>query len=647
MQVGIRNEDGRLLLGRLEPLGRSESGEQIWMFRDHLELNHIMGLIQSLPEELEVSRVKYSNMPLHWNILGPNMCNKKGVSTIATVSPDPHFALWTVIVREPLLAYQCFIPTTRSVVGLPGIKTYEVQARSNIVFDREGVPYRENAVNLLTEKIFSYVLRYHSDKLNAEQQQQLEVTLPKKSLIRRLMRIEGADFLKFIHSLPGRKLAVISTKPTPETPGYIIDGVGELQLFAWVPPWALNGMCRCTHLQVDASFKGARPYAYYIPQAIIANRGLACGLVVAPTEKDELFASYHRLLRFHELGIDHPPVLADLGGAIHSFAEQEGLQLYMCHRHLLEAIGSSSCAISLFQPLLRALTEDEFLAAVPQFVNDIAAFANYGLIDHSLIEKFEKYLGCVFKKDGSRYTGEITDLSQTAIEQWALFARQGVATCSNQAEALHKHVNRRTRENTSFMTKLLVLIEAVKNNFSTINDRIIHGVQKKQKSLEKKLRQRIELENVRIEAREHCNCPQHKRNELLYQCEGFCYHTIAAGKLVKHHPACLMNRNNELETEDPIIVETTNTWKFAQRHKRKKVLVKHKPSFGPSDCGTVLWSFVHSCSLLLDLSMSVTLDIVFIFFADKNIDANKFNTATSSEIAEYKAQLVQAMNPAK
>ena len=642
MQVGIRNDDGRLLLGRLELLGRSESGEQIWMFRDHLELNHIMRLIQSLPEELEVTRVKYTNMPLHWNILGPNMCNKKGVSTIATVSPDPHFAMWTVIVREPLLAYQCFIPTTRSVVGLPGIKTYEVQARSNIVFDREGVPYRENAVNLLTEKIFSYVLRYHSDKLNAEQQQQLEVTLPKKSLIRRLMRIEAAEFLTFIHSLPGRKLAVISTTSNPNTPGYIIEGVGELQLFAWVPPWALNGFARCNHLQVDASFKGAKPYAYYIPQAIIANRGLACGLVIAPTEKDELFLSYHRLLRFHELGLPHPPVLADLGGAIHSFAEQEGLQLYMCHRHLLEAIGSSSHAISLFQPLLRALTEDEFLAAVPQFACDLAAFVNHGLIDQKLIEKFENYLGCHFKKNGSKYTGDIDDISKEAIQLWALFAREGVATCSNQAEALHKHVNRKTRENTSFMTKLLVLIEAVKHSFATINERIIFGVQKKQKSLAKQLRQRIEVENVKIEAREHCNCPQHTRNELLYQCDGFCYHTIAAGKLVKHHPACLMNSDNELPTEEPIIVQTTNAWKFAKPHKRKKVLPKHKSNLDLSN-SPLLWNFVHSCSILLELSLQDALDIVFLFFADQNIDANKFNTATSNQIAEYKAQLVKAM----
>ena len=121
------------------------------------------------------------------------------------------------------------------------------------------------------------------------------------------------------------------------------ERVGELQLFAWTPPWTPNEMSWCTHLHVNASFKGARPYAYYIPQPITANRWLAW-LVVPPNEKDELFLSYHRLLRFHELGINHPPVLADLGGAIHSFAEQEGLKLYMCHRHRLEAIGSSSCA---------------------------------------------------------------------------------------------------------------------------------------------------------------------------------------------------------------------------------------------------------------------------------------------------------------
>ena len=643
MQVGIRTVDGHLLMGNLQLVGSCPSGEQAWTFRDHFEINQMMQFVQSLPEDLEVSRVKYTNMPLHWNILAPNAANKKGVSTIATITPDPHFALWTVIVRDAFLEYPCFTPIKGHVVGLPGVKTYEIKASSKIIFDREGVPYRAHDINLITEKIFGYVLRYHTDKLDAQQQQQLECVLPKKSLIRRLMRIEAAEFLTFIHSLPGRKLAVISTKSNPNTPGYIIEGVGELQLFAWVPPWALSGFTRCNHLQIDASFKGAKPYTYYMPQAIIANRGLACGLVVAPTEKDELFAAYHRLLRFDELGIPHPPVLADLGGAIRRFATSDGLNLYMCHRHLLEAIGSSSSAIKLFQPLLRALTEDEFLAAVPQFVHDIAAFANHGIIDNKLVEKFENYLGCHFKKDGDMYTGDITELNKDAIEKWALYARGGVATCTNQAEAQHRHVNRKTRANTSFITKLHVLIEAVRYSFQTINDRIIHGVQRKQKSLAKKLRQRIEIENVKVEAREHCACPEHRRNELLYQCDGFCCHTVAAGKLVKHHQACLLNGADEIDTEDPIIMQTTDTWEFAQPHKRKKVLVKSKPSFGPSDCGHVLWNFVHSCSLLLDLSMSTTLDIVFIFFADRNIDAKKFSTATCSEIAEYKVQLIEAM----
>ena len=138
--------------------------------------------------------------------------------------------------------------------------------------------------------------------------------------------------------------------------------------------------------------------------------------------------------------------------------------------NIFRPLHNTSRAISLFQPLLRALTEDEFLEAVPQFVHDIAAFANYGLIDHKLIDRFEKDLGCHFKKDGSRYTGEITDLSKTAIEEWALFARRGIATCSNQAEALCQAREQNNAREHLLYGKALVLIEAVNNNFSTINE---------------------------------------------------------------------------------------------------------------------------------------------------------------------------------
>ena len=124
MQVGIRTVDGHLLMGNLQLVGSCPSGEQAWTFRDHFEINQMMQFVQSLPEDLEVSRVKYTNMPLHWNILAPNAANKKGVSTIATITPDPHFALWTVIVRDAFLEYPCFTPIKGHVVGLPGVKTY-------------------------------------------------------------------------------------------------------------------------------------------------------------------------------------------------------------------------------------------------------------------------------------------------------------------------------------------------------------------------------------------------------------------------------------------------------------------------------------------------------------------------------------------
>ena len=636
---------GNLRVGMLRKAQKTPKGDCFWVVQARLALNDLMEFTQSIPESLTVTRVKYTGQPLHWNVMEENPLNKKGRSRVMSVCPDPEFASWEILAHPKALTLDCFDMTVRDVAGCGNcpLKTFSLKSRPmNIVFDLQGAPFRAFEATPNTRAIFRYLLRYHAGKFDEQQQNFMERILPQKAVVRRLLRIEGADFLSFIQRLPGRKMAMFYNGPTESTQsGHFVNGVGYLQVFCWVPPWATQAMEHCTHVQIDASFKAAKPYVFYVPQAVIANRGLAYGLAIAPTEREDLYFHFHRLLKFQETGLPHPPALADLGTAISGFARESEVPLFMCHRHLLEAIGSASFAVSLFRPLLRALSEDEFLSYLPQFVNDIATFTNYGLISEDIIHKFERYLGCTFYRDGDQYTGDTTDVDRDEIVKWALFARGGVATCSNHAESFHKHLNQKTRANTCFMTKLTSIVECVKQNRLTINERIVSGIKDKQNKLKKRVQQRMLIENAQIEAREECQCKYHTRNQLLYQCDGFCYHTVLTNKTVPHCQACLMQEEKEnIPTEDPVISYTEESWDFSQPRARKnaKRLIRKENDFLYID--SPLWKFLHSCSLLIEKSVAETLDILFDFLSQNHIDSERFYSFCAKELAELKAELV-------
>ena len=344
-----------LWIGMLQKVQGPSSDECLWIIQPRLSLSDLMDFMQSIPESLTVTRVKYSGQPLHWNVMEENPLNKKGRARVMSVVPDPEFVSWAITAHPKALQLACFTTTTRKVTGCgnSSLKTFLLRSRPmNVVFDLQGSPCRSFQATANTAAIFKYLLRYHGYKFDQQQQGFLETILPKKAVIRRLLRIEGADFLSFIQRLPGRKMAVFYNGDREGAQsGYFVNGVGQLQVFCWVPPWATQAIEHCTHVQIDASFKAAKPYVFYVPQAVIANRGLAYGLAIAPTEREELYSHFYDLLNFGETGLPHPPALADLGTAISSFAAAAGLSMFMCHRHILEAIGSASFAVSLFRPL--------------------------------------------------------------------------------------------------------------------------------------------------------------------------------------------------------------------------------------------------------------------------------------------------------
>ena len=92
---------------------------------------------------------------------------------------------------------------------------------------------------------------------------------------------------------------------------------------------------------------------------------------------------------------------------------------------------------------------------------------------------------------------------------------------SNHAEVNHHHGNARVHANCNFATRLRVLIQLVMGNMEGFNVRLGRQLREHQRKLEIELRQSTR----EIDQDASCKCKAHERNELMFECEGFCLHT--------------------------------------------------------------------------------------------------------------------------
>ena len=638
MELALHQErDGSIVLCKLQDTNFAKQQGMHYLLVPYLTFQQVIQFVQSLDvNTFHAKRVKNSRKPLHWNIQVPSDVNKHGLRTIFKMFPNRSFDVWRIFACPTVV--EAVIPTERTVLGLHmgPVKTFSLPSRPVRIQYQCGRPYRVIEWTPLAHETLWYIVRYHAGSLSIENQAYLEAILPPRSLNRRLLRIDdGDDFLTYVAKLPGKKMCVFTHEN--DDAGYVVPGVGRLQLFCWVAPWALAAKDKCNHFQVDASFKGSAPYAYYVPQAVIANRGLACGLVIAPTERTELYSAFDDLFGT-TFGV---PIVSDLGRAIEAYVNGTGLPHYFCHRHLLEIIGSSSYGAHLFGALLHAKSADNLSAMLPQFAADVAAFANSGLICPSTVTKFENYLGTKFMRTDSGLSGDIDGLDMGKIEKWVLYARGGCATCSNQAEAFHKGVNTKVRKDATFMVKLRNLVTCIQENKQTLNGRITDGIRLEQDHMAKTL-QNLETAGVKFEKRDVCDCQHNTRNGLLYQTDGFCMHTIAAGKRATANEGCLLrNTDPVIKDEPPSIRNVEDIWAFEKRDKvkgNKPYMLSANDMLILSD--SRLGRFIRSLSFLLEKSPTDAFDCFWRYVANRNIDPEMFAGMSPQELATIKVAIV-------
>jgi hypothetical protein len=250
-------------------------------------------------------------------------------------------------------------------------------------------------------------------------------------------------------------------------------------VFVWVAPWAQHCLRSASYYELDCSFQALHPYAYSVPMAIHFNVGIPLGIVVAPTERKEVFELFaHQLFGqgFTREELAALPLASDIGQALAAYAKLYHRWHYFCYRHVLESLGSRTLAAMLALRLMFTRTLADFLAKSGQTLSDFAEGCRARLITENGYRIFCQFFGVT----GVTVDGDgIPALDSEVFAQQALWGergmRFGVGSCTNHIEGFHAHLNEETNGLRNPVRKLVTIMEAIRANAATWADKVLRG----------------------------------------------------------------------------------------------------------------------------------------------------------------------------
>ena len=146
-----------------------------------------------------------------------------------------------------------------------------------------------------------------------------------------------------------------------------------MQKLLWIPAWAKERLKVTNYIELDASFRASKPYAYCCVNSICHNESVTIGLSIAPSESVELYEDAY--LGIEKVGVDREslnkiPVLSDLGSALSSFCEQRKILQFFCHKHILEIFGDRYLRIWCNR-ILSCTNEKQYFEIIPLIQEEI------------------------------------------------------------------------------------------------------------------------------------------------------------------------------------------------------------------------------------------------------------------------------------
>jgi hypothetical protein len=295
-------------------------------------------------------------------------------------------------------------------------------------------------------------------------------------------------------------------------------GGREIVTLAWFAPWAISVLHDADYYELDCSFMALKPYIYSIPLAIKANVGIPLGIVIAPSERREIYSIFSHLLAekgFSRESLFELPLLSDAGTALRSYAkggsEREGYHRrhYLCYRHLLESLGSGTLVALLARRLLFTNTEKGFRELHPQTLAGVDLVQLHG--------------------------NKCLSTSVKVFKAQALWGERGidfgVASCTNHIEGLHGRVNRRVLNLRILIRRFALITSAIVKSAASWSQKVERGWNTTKKKL-KVIAEKNELTFDDCPEWAHCD-----RGRILSRRLGRpvpCVHIISKGGWPEH-----------------------------------------------------------------------------------------------------------------
>jgi hypothetical protein len=267
---------------------------------------------------------------------------------------------------------------------------------------------------------------------------------PRSKSLRGLFGEPSSDLPLVINELHGHIVLEVTVDKLVSIFLYAQQGIVTL---CWVASWAIACLQTCQYYELDCSFQVLYPYVYCIPMAVSANVGIPLGIVVAPTERQEVFDLFARRLIEGGLPLDQfnkLPLLSDDGTALRAYGARHGKH-FLCYRHLLESLGSRTLAAVLARRLLFTKTRATFDAIVGQTLSDFGLGCREGLITEKGKRKFCRIFGVSFTDDAAATDPIISVECFESQALWGERGRLGVACCTNHIEGLHGRLNQKAK----------------------------------------------------------------------------------------------------------------------------------------------------------------------------------------------------------
>ena len=219
---------------------------------------------------------------------------------------------------------------------------------------------------------------------------------------------------------------------------------------SWLCPTVVDVLRNFSYCELDATFFAMKPYVMCVPQFIRNNCAYPVGLILAPSESESLYGLFYDTLThaLHGAGFAGRPrfsILSDGGGALRSFCAGHGLPQFQCHRHLIEWFGANSILKTVFLKLLRSRNAEEFTTNLSLANGVFLELYRRGEVDAKVREKYLWFTGQVFNDERDQLQPGPGQIAR--VQEWAIWCRGTITTCSNHAESFHRVLKNAVKPN--------------------------------------------------------------------------------------------------------------------------------------------------------------------------------------------------------